>query len=558
MKKLSLIFGLLGLCISLNAQLVISEIFYDAPNSGNDSLEFIEIYNKGNAAVNVKGFYFSRGIKDTLPDVSIASKAFYVVTNNSVLFKQKFGKDVRQWLGSDALSNSGETIEIKNPAGVLVDSVRYDDVAPWPTTPKGSGSSLVLCDLNSDNDVVANWSACTVATTAKIAGIQLFVTPLSENCTGGNVVSAVTDNVSVTVNKPVKIAVLRNDVFTKPVQVTATTTPSNGSIFLNSKKDTITYTPSKDFCGSDKFTYTISDGTLTSTADVNLTVSGCSAAIKDLKSIDANGVALNINKTYEINGVVNGPNFRPGAGLEFPIIDAAGDGIILFSSTKTFNYNVKEGDVVTAKGRVTQFNGLTQLTLDTIFYKGAGNVTTPKVVTKLDETTESQIITIKNLQLVDPTKWIPAGSGFNIDVTNGTSTFIMRVDKDIDLFNQAAPVGKFDLTGVGYQFDNTSPYTEGYQINPRYAADLKKIIATNDLALGQNIQLYPNPINDNLVISMSEAMDKVTITDMLGKVILAMWQPDSQQQINTSNWKSGIYLISFLKDGRQYTTKVVK
>lgn len=558
MKKLSLLFGLLGLCISLNAQLVISEIFYDAPNSGNDSLEFIEIYNKGNAAVNVKGYYFSRGIKDTLPDVSIASKAFYVVTNNSVLFKQKFGKDVRQWLGTDALSNSGETIEIKTSTSVLVDSVRYDDVAPWPTGPKGSGSSLVLCDLNADNDLAASWSACTVPSTAKIAGVQLFATPVAENCTGGDVVAAVVDNVNATVNKPIKIAVIRNDVFTKPVQITATTNPSKGTILVNAKKDTITYTPNKDYCGVDKFTYTISDGTLTSTADVNITVSGCSSAIKDLKAVDPTGVAINLNKTYEISGIVNSPNFRPGAGLELPIIDAAGDGIIVFSSAKSFNYNPKEGDNVTAKGRITQFNGLTQLTLDTIYIKGTGNVATPRVVTKLDETTESQIITIKNLQLVDATKWIPTGSGFNVEVSNGTSTFLMRVDKDIDLFNQSAPTGKFDLTGVGYQFDNTSPFLEGYQINPRYAADLKKVIATNDLALGQSIQLFPNPMTDFLNITLSEKMDNISISDVVGKVILSLDQVSEQQVINTSNWKSGIYFISFLKDGRQFNAKVIK
>jgi hypothetical protein len=557
MKKLSLIVSLLGLCISLNAQLVISEIFYDAPNSGSDSLEFIEIYNKGNAAINVKGFVFSRGIRDTLPDVSIAAKAFYVVTNNSVLFKQKFGKDARQWIGSDALSNSGETIEIKNAAGILVDSVRYDDVAPWPTTPKGSGASLVLCDLNADNDNVANWSACTVASSAKIANVQLFVTPLADNCTGGNVVSAVVDNINVSVNKPIKIAVLRNDIFTKPVQISATTAPSNGTIFLNAKKDTVTYTPTKDFCGNDKFTYTISDGTLSSTADVNLTVSGCSAAIKDLKTVNANGEATNINKTYEISGVVNGPSFRPN-GIELPIIDAAGDGIIVFSNNKTFNYTVKEGDLVTAKGRLTQFNGLIQLTLDTIFYKGAGMTSSPKIVTKLDETTEAQIITLKNVQLVDATKWVPATNGFNVEVTNGISTFTMRVDADTDLYNQPAPTGKFDITGVGYQFDNSSPFTEGYQINPRYAADLKKIIATNDLSLGKEIQLYPNPVNDNLTITMGETMDKIIISDVVGKVILAIWEPAMQQTINTSNWKSGIYIISFQKEGRQYTTKLVK
>lgn len=562
MKKLLLLCSFLGLFTSVNAQLVISEIFYDAPNSGTDSLEFVEFYNKGAAAVNLKGYYFRSGILDTLPDVSLAAGAYYVVANNAAYFKSKFGKECRQWtsaIANNGLNNTGELIELRTADGVLADSVRYGSVAPWPTSPKGGGSSLVLCNLNEDNGKAANWSACTLVSTAKINNVSLFVTPFEANCAVGNTVSASPDAVNTQVNKAITIAVLRNDVFTKPVTISATTNPTKGTIVINAKKDSIKYTPNKDFCGNDEFTYTITDGTLTSSAKVTVNTSGCISAgtIKDAKATNADGVLTGLGNFYEFSGVVNSINFRP-SGLEFPIIDATGNGIGVFSNSKTFGYTVKEGDILTVKGRLTQISGYAQITADTVYKTGTGTVFIPKVVTKLDESTESLIVTLKNVTLVDATKWVAAGSGFNVEVTDGTNKTTLRIDADTELYKAAAPKGKFDITGVGYQFDTATPFTEAYQLFPRYNKDIKLIIATNDLALGENISVFPNPIMEELNINVQETMDNMTITNIVGQVIFAKANINETQKINTSNWQSGIYFVTFVKNDRQFTTKIVK
>ena len=46
---------------------------------------------------------------------------------------------------------------------------------------------------------------------------------------------------------------------------------------------------------------------------------------------------------------------------------------------------------------------------------------------------------------------------FNVDITNGTDTIAMRIDIDVDLYSQAAPTGAFDVTGIGGQYDFSSP-----------------------------------------------------------------------------------------------------
>src|SRR5262249_23042640 len=59
------------------------------------------------------------------------------------------------------LSNSGEAIALIHAAGAPIAQFTYSDKAPWPTTPDGSGFSLVPTKLTTDFDYTnpANWRA---------------------------------------------------------------------------------------------------------------------------------------------------------------------------------------------------------------------------------------------------------------------------------------------------------------------------------------------------------------------------------------------------------------
>lgn len=562
MKKLLLLFISVAFLQTLNAQLIISEIFYNAPNAGTDSLEFVEFYNNGTTAVKLKGYYFKNAFVDTLPDETIAAGKYYVVANNAAYFKSKFGKDCRQWI-SGGLNNTGELIELWTANGVLADSARYSSANSWPQTPNGGGASLVVCNPNDNNDLASSWTACTVPSSAKIDGRLLFVTPFEANCTAGTVVVAVDDAVNNTVNKTRKIGVLINDTHTNPVTITNVTTPANGTTSINSQKDSIIYTPKKDFCGVDEFNYTISDGTLISTATVKVTTTGCLVVttIKELRKTDTNGnLTANTANVYEISGIVNSINFR-ATGFEFPLIDSNGDGVGIFSTTKTFGYSLKEGDLLTVRGKIANFNGYAQVTADTLFKTGTGAVAIPKVVSVLSESTESQIVTLKNVTLVDPSKWVaPTGTTnfFLVEVTDGTNKTAVRIDRETNVFTMSAPTGKFDLTGVGYQFDNSSPYTDGYQLNPRYTKDIKLIVAANDVVLGNDISIYPNPVNEKLQVNLNTTIERLTITDMIGRIVYINDSLASNLFIDTNNWNTGVYVASFIKGASVFSAKIIK
>ncbi len=55
------------------------------------------------------------------------------------------------------LSNSGETLTLRNAEGAVVDTVTYQPGFPWPTAAAGGGPSLELLHPSLDNDLGGSW-----------------------------------------------------------------------------------------------------------------------------------------------------------------------------------------------------------------------------------------------------------------------------------------------------------------------------------------------------------------------------------------------------------------
>lgn len=164
-RLLSTLFASLLITVSAQAQLVINEIMYNIPGNGEDQ-EYIELHNAGNTAIMLNGHRFTSGIVYDFPipmigtgavNIMLAPGDFYVLALDSAAYHTAFGMapDV-EWT-SGSLSNAGEAIVLVNNAGNVVDSVFYDDVAPWNDQADGDGFSLQLCDATTDNNDGANW-----------------------------------------------------------------------------------------------------------------------------------------------------------------------------------------------------------------------------------------------------------------------------------------------------------------------------------------------------------------------------------------------------------------
>lgn len=189
--------------------------------------------------------------------------------------------------------------------------------------------------------------------------------------------------------------------------------------------------------------------------------------IDQINGTDANGAADSLNVLVTITGVLHCMDFKAGAGYNMTIIDGSGEGMYIFATNDVSGYTTPmAGDSIQVKGIIDQFNGLLQVRAHAITLLESGVATnTPIVVTALGEQTENQYITLENVTLVTPIATFPT-TNTNLDVTDGTTTFQIRILTSTNLGGTPAPQGPFNVTGIGSQFDSSTPYTSGYQLLP--------------------------------------------------------------------------------------------
>jgi hypothetical protein len=197
--------------------------------------------------------------------------------------------------------------------------------------------------------------------------------------------------------------------------------------------------------------------------------------IAEINGVDANGVADSGGVVCELRGVVTTIDYRDGSGLQFWMQDPTA-GINVFNFVDVSNYTVTEGDSIHVIGEIDQFNGLIEIIPDSIGLISQGNdLPEPMEVDSLTEDTESELLVLRTVELTDS---IYTGGGYNMQGVFNGDTIIIRVDDGTDLYNMPFPDGVYyDITGVGTQFDQSSPYTEGYQLQIRRFADFEELMA---------------------------------------------------------------------------------
>jgi hypothetical protein len=164
-------------------KIVINEIMYNPPEAGNDTLEYIELYNADDIAHNLQGWKFSKGVDFIFPSVTINPGEYLVTAIKASAMMNTFGVTALQW-SSGALSNSGEQIELLDNLGNVVDNVTYGTNSPWPAAANNHGPSLSLIDPLLDNSLAINWAPETALAGVNSAGKPIYGTPGSLNFPG--------------------------------------------------------------------------------------------------------------------------------------------------------------------------------------------------------------------------------------------------------------------------------------------------------------------------------------------------------------------------------------
>ena len=282
------------------------------------------------------------------------------------------------------------------------------------------------------------------------------------------------------------------------------------------------------------------------------------------------GAADSINVLAKINGTLYGPNLRGiNNGIQFAVRDATG-GINIFKSSTNFGLtSLTEGDSVRAIGKVTQFNGLSQLNLDSLIVLATGRPLQAAVpVDSLSESAESNLVSITGFQIVNPTQWTTGiGTGFTVQVSNGTRTIDLRIDNDCELFNQPVPTAQIiSITGLGGQFDSSIPRTSGYQLFPRRASDVLINSSTSSQNRKNTISIFPNPTSGNVRMLYPEDISNTQINfqmfNVQGQSVLEILGTPSKISTKLSEYlessPAGYFNASFLIGKDFYRTTVVK
>lgn len=140
-----------------NVGIVINELMADPPSGQRDG-EFIELYNRGVAEVNLGGWRLDDDVEFVIPaNTMIAPGGYLVLAANSAFLNANYSglAAIGNWDGS--LSNNGSRVQLKDRFGNLADEVDYRFGGEWPELAAGDGSSLELINPDSNNAMGSSW-----------------------------------------------------------------------------------------------------------------------------------------------------------------------------------------------------------------------------------------------------------------------------------------------------------------------------------------------------------------------------------------------------------------
>jgi sugar lactone lactonase YvrE len=153
----------------------------------------------------------------------------------------------------------------------------------------------------------------------------------------------------------------------------------------------------------------------------------------------------------------------------------------------------------------------------------------------------------------------------NVYVTDSYNNKIRKITPAGVVITLAGSMQGFvDGTGTAAQFyypdgvvvDAAGAVYIGDQSNNRIRKIIQQLgVAQNDLAT--KIKIYPNPVKTVLTIQLenSGVLEKISITDISGKIIL---QTQNTTTVNIENLENGIYFLEAFSGTEKYTSKIVK
>lgn len=531
------------------SDIVITEIMYNPP--GSDSLEFIELYNKSEFGINLTGWKFTNGITASLSGIFISPGSYIILAKNKDIFEATFGMPATEWQDG-GLSNSGEALVLRNAQDMIMDTLRYNDKAPWPTgpiDPDGKGASIALCDPESDNNDPVNWEIGDTPTGIYIDGDLIYAHP-NNTCSGLDLIPPIPEHAH---------AISQNEIvveFNEPVNQTAELSANYTGIgTLVADRDpaarevTLTLdTPLSDGVLTTFCVENVQDFPGNQMTDLNTecfeVIWHSTGEIRDIVITEImynapGNDSLDFIELYNRSGIDRnlwGCFFDAGIDFEFPeYILGAGEYVILAEDSANFEltYGITpfkwSGNLDNNSEKII-FNFVDGDTIDLVDYNDNMGWDT-----LADGLGYSLVLCDYMSDNTDSLNWTIA--------TTTTGIFIedsIEVIMGTDTLQQAIQIEMFANPG---EYDNGCP------------------VAVQSVEELTGVSIYPNPNNGVFLIENQENTQlEYQIFDLYGREIQRGNLNNYQEEIQLKNAPSGVYLLH-LKDefsSKSVAKKIVK
>ena len=602
--------------------IVISEIMYNPPESGSDSLEFIEIYNNDVVAVDITGWTFTDGIAHTFSSRTMIPGEYLVLARNSSAIQNVYGfTGSIQWNGG-VLANGGEDIVLTTAGGAqIIDVVDYDDNTAWSgSEADGDGASLVLCDPSSDNTDPVNWYPSTTSSSALINGIIALGSPgtVDDFCgTLCNSSSTIIENGCATYTVPSGDETYTTNGSYMDTILNVAGCDSVITINLTIINPT-TGTDVQTACGSytwiDGTTYSSSNNTATSTI-AGGAANGCDSIVTLDLTINNAATGVDVQTACGSYTWIDGIDYSSSNNTATSsIIGGAANGCdSIVTLDLTINNAATGTDVQTACGSYTWIDG--------IDYSSSNNTATSTIaggaangcdsIVTLDLTINNAATGVDVQTACGSYTWI---DGIDYSSSNNTATStiaggaangcdsIVTLDLTINPLNDAGvddsitvcmnepidfdtlsslgtagtwldftntPVsgvvtlssiaGAYEYRYIVYTSNNCVPDTANYTIIIDGGCDYLGV--NTESMIG--VSVYPNPASSILTIQNSSNTTalKVEMLDMNGRVVLVendVFKNSSKANLVIHHLNKGIYTLRIYDESSQKTFKIVK
>lgn len=594
MKKLTYTL-VLALVSSMAIAQSCSNLFFSEYVEGTSNNKAIEVFNASSSSLDLSNYIFYRYTNgsatptDTLlPSGMLAAGDVYIIGNPSadtaITNKADTLHSLTYFNGDDALSiydiSLGQLIDV-------IGEIGNDPGTNW-TVGAGATSEFTLVRKVTVQEGTTNWTTGATQWDVFPQNTFTYLGAHSMNpCGPITDTTVVFSSTSVHVNEGIGTTDLNLN-----LNISGNTNTYTVDVMLLSGDSTqignfATQTVTFNSTISESLTVTITDDTIQEGPDTlvfkltnpggNLLVGADSLftliidandvpaplyTIATVRGTNTDGQPDSLGVRCQLKGVVYGINFSP-TGLSFVLNDGtAGIWVYAPGSVGNLGYTVTEGDSIAIIGEIDVNRGGSEIAfLESISVLASGvSLPTPAIVTTLDETTEGELIEIEGVHITDTIS--STASGQTLEVTDDQSrVFVVRIDADANIGTLPA---RFSVIGLGNQFasSSSSPFADGYQIQPRKTADIIDLTGINTVELVE-VSVYPNPVSGTLNLAglNGKQLSRVSISDLSGREV-KVWNASEltgKQTFDVTGLDNGMYIIyGQTADNKMLVSKFIK